>query len=156
MKWWTICNVHNGTHPLYICKKLCWILFGIVLRFRTFYRTHLMHWCGRLKIWNEHCVKNICVFVCDIDTMFNRIAVHKSSGNVCFLFRSESRRKKAAERMFKVNIPRILSFALKFKKEWKQTKMKNCAATNLNFPFDETNIFERERERSYCWKKAFV
>lgn len=42
--------------------------------------TALVVWA--IENWNEHYVKNICVFVCDIDTMFNTIALHKSSSSM--------------------------------------------------------------------------
>lgn len=61
-----------------------------------------------IENWNEHYVKNICVFVCDIDKMFNTIAPHKSSSSMYFIFNADERKANGMVfLLLNVNISRI-------------------------------------------------
>lgn len=95
-----------------------------------------------IENWNEHYVKNICVFVCDIDTMFNTIALHKSSSSMYDFQRTWNggEREDTSFQSEHLTYSHPLMYRKKRRETNIQTKMKKCAATNLNFPFDEKKI----------------
>lgn len=156
MKW---CNAQclEWSRPnIYVCEKLCWILFSIV-RFSLsvdgvgaaceHFACHLLHWeCGRLKIGTNITSRTyVYLFVTSIQCSIQLLYINQAAA--CILF---STNRQGGEREDTSIQSEHLTYSLplmyrekkktreeenEFKRKWR-----NCAATNLNFPFDEKKI----------------